>query len=383
MKWNSDKASSKMKNTKKFVDTVRLTVAGGAGGMGLPKYGGIGGRGGSVYLEAKPGIKMMTIWKKYMSKIVKAESGKDSKVMNIFATPGNDKIINVPVGVTVYDEFMRKIGELNQKGDKIVVAEGGPGGSPKSFPAFSGSKGHSQKITIDLKLIADVGLVGFPNAGKSTLLKAVSRAKPEIAAYAFTTLQPNIGVLEYPDFRKLTMADLPGLVEGASHNVGMGHEFLKHVERSSLLLMVVDIEGFQLTPQCQRRNCIESVILLNKELELYKSELLNKPAVLAINKMDLPGAPVAFQEYLPHLKNLSEYASRMPEELRPMYYLKFDEIVPISAKLYQPSVDKLKTVLRETIDKHFEMSLAETMTKNEMEILKKLRKQNQILKLVS
>ncbi|EEB10830.1 conserved hypothetical protein [Pediculus humanus corporis] len=365
--------------SKNFIDTIRLRVKGGNGGMGLPKYGGVGGKGGDVYVEARKKTILNHTWKKYSKLLVTAESGENSKTMKVFGKPGNDVIIPVPPGVVVYDEFMRKMGELNAVGDKIMVAEGGPGGGPNSVPAYSGSKGHSQLITIDLKLIADIGLVGFPNAGKSTLLNSLSRAKPKIADYAFTTLRPHLGILEYSDLRKISMADLPGLVEGASDDVGMGHEFLKHVERSSLLLLVVDIFGFQLTPQCSHRNCIESVILLNKELELYKSELLDKPAVLAINKMDLPGALTAFKEILPTFKDLPSYAaSRLPEKLRPEKYLKFFDILPISAKSDKDSTEKLKQVLRECLDENFESSIMEMMTKNEMNLLKKVRQYQQL-----
>ncbi|XP_064105533.1 GTP-binding protein 10 homolog [Macrobrachium nipponense] len=175
--------------------------------MGYPKFGGVGGKGGDVYVEAIAG-------------------------------------------------------ETNKIGDKILVAKGGAGGSPAN--QFNGQHGQALNLTLELKLIADIGLVGFPNAGKSTLLKAISRAKPKIASYPFTTIRPNIGIVEYPDKRQISIADLPGLVEGSWANMGMGHKFLRHVERTNLLLYIVDINGFKMGPQYPHRTPIENVILLNK-----------------------------------------------------------------------------------------------------------------------
>ncbi|KRT80231.1 50S ribosome-binding GTPase, partial [Oryctes borbonicus] len=129
---------------------------------------------------------------------------------------------------------------------------------------FLGSEGQNYSIKLDLKLISDIGLVGFPNAGKSTLLKAVSHAKPKIASYPFTTVRPNVGIMIYKDFRQISMADLPGLIEGAHANRGMGHRFLKHVERTKIILLVVDINGFQLSPQHEHRTCLDTIVLLNK-----------------------------------------------------------------------------------------------------------------------
>ena len=179
----------------------------------------------------------------------------------------------------------------------------GAGGCSGS--SFIGTKGNVRNITLDLKIIADIGLVGFPNAGKSTLLKAISNARPKIASYPFTTIMPQIGVLEYSDYRQITVADLPGLIENAHKNIGMGHQFLKHVERTRLLMLIVDINGFQLSQKHQRRNCLENVYSLNKELELYDSTLLEKPSILLVNKMDLDGSIDKFVEYENYFNDFS------------------------------------------------------------------------------
>lgn len=202
---------------------------------------------------------------------------------------------------------------------------------------------------MDLKLIADVGLVGFPNAGKSTLMKSISRAKPKIASYPFTTIMPQIGMLSYEDYRQISMADLPGLIEGAHKNIGMGHQFLKHVERTRLLLLIVDIFGFQLSQMHVRRTCLENVYALNKELELYDETLLEKPSILLVNKMDIEGSIEKFEECEKHLKDLSLGVDDCPEEIRPTKLIKFERIIPISAKHYK-EIDKVKEEIRDVID---------------------------------
>ncbi len=161
----------------------------------------------------------------------------------ILGNPGADSVLTVPRGVSVVSDEGKLIGDLDAHGAELTVAVGGSGGSGAN--GWIGERGQARFVRLDLKLIADVGLVGFPNAGKSTLLKAVSRAKPKIANYPFTTIKPNLGHLAYPDQRLIQMADLPGLIEGAHYNVGMGHKFLKHVERTKMMLFVVDIGGFQ------------------------------------------------------------------------------------------------------------------------------------------
>lgn len=256
--------------------------------------------------------------------------------------------IAVPLGVTIIDEEARKIiGELNTAGETCLVAGGGSGGCTGN--QFIGHKGQARRIKLDLKLIADIGLVGFPNAGKSTLLKAISRTNPKIASYPFTTIHPQIGTIEYSDYRQMTMADLPGLIEGAHRNVGMGHEFLKHVERTRLLLLIVDIFGFQLSHNHLKRNCLQNVYALNKELELYDPTLLDKPSVLLVNKMDMNGSDEEFLRYEKHFHDLTLGLDECPEEIRPEKLLKFDRIIPISAR-DNKQINKVKLQVREVLD---------------------------------
>ncbi|XP_021930491.1 GTP-binding protein 10 isoform X2 [Zootermopsis nevadensis] len=316
----------------KFIDSLRIYVRGGAGGMGFPKYGGIGGKGGSVIVVAKE------------------ENGGNSHKNRILGEPGADITIQVPPGVTVWNDFGQVLGELNTDGSSLLVANGGAGGSP--LTQFNGQTAQPLSVKLDLKLIADVGLVGFPNAGKSTLLRAISRANPQVASYPFTTVMPNIGVLEYSDHRQITMADLPGLIEGAHMNIGMGHSFLKHVERTKLLLLVADIQGFQLGPQFPNRSCLDTVVLLNKELELYQDDLLDKPAMLVINKMDVTEAQFKYDEVKDKLRHLADVVGEYPEELRPERVLNFTEVIAISADKDTRGVEKLKHRIRDELDFH-------------------------------
>ncbi|XP_025785060.1 GTP-binding protein 10 [Puma concolor] len=287
-----------------FIDNLRLFTRGGSGGMGYPRLGGEGGKGGDVWVVAHKKMTLKQLKDKYPQKRFVAGEGANSRVNALKGSRGKDCEIPVPVGISVTDENGKIIGELNKEKDRILVAEGGLGG--KLLTNFLPLKGQKRVIHLDLKLIADIGLVGFPNAGKSSLLSQVSHAKPAIADYAFTTLQPELGKIVYNDFRQISVADLPGLIEGAHMNKGMGHKFLKHIERTRQLLFVVDISGFQLSSQTQYRTAFETIILLTKELELYKEELQTKPALLAVNKMDLPGA----QDMNYIRKSLDEHANQ-------------------------------------------------------------------------
>ncbi|XP_050302015.1 GTP-binding protein 10 homolog [Anthonomus grandis grandis] len=331
-----------------FRDSLRILVSGGPGGNGLPKFGGVGGKGGDVIAVAKEGLTLEKVFKQNQTKSYKAQPGKSASHNFILGPPGEDLIFEVPTGVSAVTELGKHLGELNNDGEKLLLARGGTGGHSKN--GFLGTRGQNYPVKLILKLIADIGLVGFPNAGKSTLLRGISDAKPKVASYPFTTVRPHLGIITYKDHRQISVADLPGLIEGAYANKGMGHEFLRHVERTKLLLMVVDINGFQLSYDYPHRDCLETIMLLNKELELYDKELLNKPSLLLINKMDTEGAMDKYMEVKNNLKNFKEYMSKYDENRRPTRILNFADIIPISAKERESDIEKVKNRLRTLLD---------------------------------
>ncbi|XP_073969973.1 GTP-binding protein 10 isoform X2 [Rhodnius prolixus] len=335
----------------KFIDSLRLYLKAGAGGMGYPKYGGVGGAGGDIYIVAKEGSTLKEIKNKFPEKRIAAGNGSNAHQRCIVGLKGRDVTIQAPLGIVLYDQVGNKVGELNQEGDRYRVVAGGLGGCPDT--GFSGLKGESQLMTLDLKLIADVGLVGFPNAGKSTLISKLSNAKPKIASYPFTTVQPQLGIIKYSDDRSISIADLPGLIEGAHINVGMGHKFLKHIERTKLLLVVVDVGGFRLSTKYSSRSCLETIILLNKELELYKQELLNYPAILVVNKMDQNGSQSVYEEICETVKNLEGVFPEVPETIRPAQPFEFQRVVGISAKNGDAKeINLVKEHIREVLDQN-------------------------------
>lgn len=283
---------------------------------------------------------------------------------------------------------------------------------------YCGLKGESQMIKLDLKLIADVGLVGFPNAGKSTFLAAVSNAKPKIASYpckilictilliysillyylketcpliniwdrsdfaivyfAVTTIRPRLGTMAYEDERKITVADLPGLIEGAHMNIGMGHKFLKHIERTKLLLFIVDIQGFQLSLKHMRRSCLETVVLLNKEIELYKPDLLKMPTMIIINKMDTDNADNILKEVKPALYDLSKYAATCPEEMRPEQIIHIDDILPVSLiSKNKKQIEEIKERIRNILDKYEERKHIAEYNSLDFQLIQRLKRQSE------
>lgn len=248
--------------------------------------GGDGGKGGDVILRGNS--QLNTLLDLRYRKFVKANPGKDGHTSRKSGKDGDDEILEVPMGTVAYDaESKERLGEITKEGQELVIARGGKGGlgnwhfksATNQTPqhAQDGEEGEERVVELELKLIADVGLVGFPNAGKSTLLSALSAAKPKIADYPFTTLEPNLGVVTSSDYRSFVMADIPGIIEDAHEGKGLGIQFLRHIERNNLLLFVVaansDIKK-------------EYNALLN-ELKAYRSDLLDKPRLLAISKMDL------------------------------------------------------------------------------------------------
>ncbi len=281
-----------------FVDYVKINVQSGNGGKGSAHFrrekyvakggpdGGDGGRGGHIIIVAKN-----TLWTLYHfkhKKHFKSEHGGDGSRNRSSGQDGKDLRIEVPIGTIVKDtKTDQVICENLNHGDEKIILKGGLGGrgnwnfksSTNQAPRYAqnGIKGKELQITLELKILADVGLVGFPNAGKSTLLKTITSAKPKIGNYEFTTLKPNLGIVQYRDYKSFVMADIPGIIEGASDGKGLGHYFLRHIERNSLLLFVISSEH----DISQRFN-----ILLN-ELKMYNPELLSKDIVLAISKSDL------------------------------------------------------------------------------------------------
>jgi len=288
-----------------FVDKAIISVHGGKGGNGccsfrrekfVPKGGpdgGDGGAGGSVYLEADTNEQSLAAFVYQTS--FRAKNGPCGKGADCHGRAADDIIVKVPVGTIVTD---RNSGELvvdmNTVGMKTLVAAGGRGGRGNTRFASSrnrvprqweeGKEGEDKDLVLELKTIADAGLVGYPNAGKSTLLGAISAAKPKVASYPFTTLNPVVGIVEYPDYHRLTVADIPGLIEGAHDNVGLGHAFLKHIERTSLLVFVLDMGAVD------GRDPVSDLMSLRSELELYMPGLSKRPSIIVANKMDMPQA---------------------------------------------------------------------------------------------
>lgn len=288
-----------------FVDRAKISVRGGDGGNGccsfrrekfVPKGGpdgGDGGNGGSVYIESCDSEQSLVALV-YQSHF-RAANGPGGKGAGCHGRNAEPVVIKVPVGTVVTDfETGVVVADLNENGMRVLLAKGGRGGrgnarfvsSTNRVPRYceTGKPGEEKEFQLELKTIADVGLVGFPNAGKSTLLGAVSAARPKVASYPFTTLNPVVGVVEYPDFERILMADIPGLIEGAHDNVGLGHAFLRHIERTSVLVYVLDMGGVD------GRSPLDDLKHLKEELELYMPGLSKRAAMVIANKMDLPGA---------------------------------------------------------------------------------------------
>lgn len=335
-----------------YVDRVRLYVRGGNGGNGVPRIGGIGGAGGSVTITADAKIKdMKQILRKFPTKRVVAGDGGHSRKTRLLGEMGANVHVQVPLGVTVTLDNHKVLRDLVEVGQSVTVARGGPGGTLASN--FLGGPGDRLSVRLNLKLLGDVGLVGFPNAGKSTLLKAISRARPKIASYPFTTIKPNLGICQMEDLRRISFADLPGLIEGAHENIGMGHSFLKHVERTRVLMFVVDINGFQFKPNLALRSALETILILNRELEFYNEDLLDKPAICVLSKMDSKGAEGVYEKLQHDLKNIEQLVQDsgfIDPDCLPNRFINFVDIVPVSAKFSPKSIKELKYRVRDVID---------------------------------
>lgn len=285
-----------------FYDYAKVNVKAGDGGNGIvafrrEKYvpkggpaGGDGGKGGSIILRADEGLRTLIDFR-YQTHY-KGKRGDHGSGAKQHGRSADDIVLRVPVGTVVRDADTKKLlGDLRHHGQEIIVAQGGRGGrgnarfvsSTHRAPAFAenGEKGEERWITLELKLLADVGLVGFPNVGKSTIISRVSAAKPKIANYHFTTLEPNLGMVRVDAGRSFVIADVPGLVEGAAEGAGLGHRFLRHVERTRVLVHVVDLSG------SEGRDPLEDLAVIRGELERYAPQLNEKPMVIVANKVDL------------------------------------------------------------------------------------------------
>ena len=293
----------------KFIDEVEISVAAGDGGAGAVSFrreahvpfggpdGGDGGRGGDVALEADPRIGTLLEYR-YRSRW-EAPRGQSGMGSDCNGRGGEDSVLKVPVGTVVIDvEAGKVVADLHERGARVVVARGGRGGlgnmnfatpwdrAPRK--AQPGEPGERKRLRLELRLLADVGILGFPNVGKSTLIAAVSRAKPKIADYPFTTLVPNLGVVRVDDDRSFLMADIPGLIPGAASGAGLGVRFLKHVERTRVLLHLV-------TPQDDDIDLLARYDALMKEVALFDAELAKRPQVVAVSQIDLPDARAAWE----------------------------------------------------------------------------------------
>lgn len=288
-----------------FVDHVTINVKAGNGGNGMvafrrEKYepnggpaGGDGGRGGSVVFKVNQGLRTLMDFR-YNQKF-KADHGQNGGIKGMTGRGAEDRVILVPQGTTIVDdESNMVIADLVEPDDQVVVANGGRGGrgnvhfatpkNPAPELAENGEPGEERRVRLELKLLADVGLIGFPSVGKSTLLAAITSAKPKIGDYHFTTLSPNLGMVRLNDGRDFAVADLPGLIEGAASGIGLGIEFLRHIERTRVLLHLIDVSGFE------ERDPYDDFLKINAELEKYDPDLLKRPQIIVATKMDLPDA---------------------------------------------------------------------------------------------
>lgn len=320
-----------------FIDRVKVHVKAGKGGDGIVSFrrekyvafggpsGGDGGKGGDVVFMVDEG-KTTLLDLRYQKKII-AQGGGNGKTKKMHGAGGDDFIIKVPQGTIVKDfKSGRIIADLTRHGQQEIIAKGGKGGkgnfhfksSKNTAPQFSelGAPGEEFDVQVELKVLADVGLVGFPSVGKSTLLSVVTKAKPEIADYHFTTIAPNLGMVQAEDGRSFVMADLPGLIKGASEGKGLGHQFLRHIERCRVIIHIIDMGAND------GRDPIEDYRIINEELANYAYRLMERPQLVVANKMDLPAA----QENLKRFKkvypdvDVFETVTLIAEGLEPVLY---------------------------------------------------------------
>lgn len=342
-----DKTFKERENIKiMFVDQVKIYVKAGNGGDGMVAFrrekfvpnggpaGGDGGKGADVVFVVDEGLRTLVDFR--FKRIFKAEHGEHGMSKSMHGRGAEDLVVKVPQGTIVKDiDTGEIIADLVAHGQRAVIAKAGRGGrgnkrfatpaNPAPELSENGEPGQERNVQLELKVLADVGLVGFPSVGKSTLLSVVSAARPKIAAYHFTTIVPNLGMVDAGDGRSFIMADLPGLIEGASQGVGLGHQFLRHIERTRVIVHVIDMSG------SEGRVPYEDYMAINNELEQYNLRLMERPQIIVANKMDMPDAE----------ENLNEFKTKIAEDI---------PVFPISAvtktglrELLLAIADKLET----------------------------------------
>lgn len=342
-----DKTFKERENIKiMFVDQVKIYVKAGNGGDGMVAFrrekfvpnggpaGGDGGKGADVVFVVDEGLRTLVDFR--FKRIFKAEHGEHGMSKSMHGRGAEDLVVKVPQGTIVKDiDTGEIIADLVAHGQRAVIAKAGRGGrgnkrfatpaNPAPELSENGEPGQERNVQLELKVLADVGLIGFPSVGKSTLLSVVSAARPKIAAYHFTTIVPNLGMVDAGDGRSFVMADLPGLIEGASQGVGLGHQFLRHIERTRVIVHVIDMSG------SEGRVPYEDYMAINNELEQYNLRLMERPQIIVANKMDMPDAE----------ENLNEFKTKIAEDI---------PVFPISAvtktglrELLLAIADKLET----------------------------------------
>lgn len=339
-----------------FVDKAKIFVKGGDGGDGIVSFrrekyvenggpaGGDGGHGGDLIFRVDEGLRTLMDFR--YQKHFKAQRGERGKVKGMHGASAEDTIVRIPPGTVIIDDDTNGvIADLTRHGQEVVVAKGGRGGrgnirfatasNPAPYISENGEEGQERWVVLELKVMADVGLVGFPSVGKSTLLSVVSGAKPKIGAYHFTTITPNLGVVDVGDGRSFVMADLPGLIEGAHEGIGLGHEFLRHVERTRVIIHVIDMAA------SEGRDPYDDWQKINAELSLYNEKLAERPQIIAANKMDMPEA--------------AEQLELFKQQLEQSGSERVYEIIPISSltkegiqELLYKAADVLDTVAVQT-----------------------------------
>ena len=359
-----------------FTDKAKIYIKAGNGGNGAiafhrEKYvaaggpdGGDGGKGGNVIFRVDPG--MSTLMDFRYKRKYSAQNGGDGAGKRCNGKNGQDIIISVPQGTIIRDaESNRILADISELNRDFVILKGGNGGwgnahfatATRQTPNFAknGQKGNEREVVLELKLLADVGLVGFPNVGKSTLLSRTTKAEPKIANYHFTTLEPNLGVVEVAEHMSFVLADIPGIIEGASEGVGLGHDFLRHIERTRLLIHVVDVSSIE------GRNPIEDFYTINEELSKYNMELETRPQIVAANKTDIIQDEEAYESFKEEIKKLgyplfeiSAATGNGVWELMKYTYTEISKLPPI--QIYEPEMELDEGFDIDTTDKGFEIT---------------------------